>query len=237
MREIMQDTFIASRASLQTDNALIDLATPLLRMMMKIRAGLAAPSNEMRHQIDGLFKKFEERGAQSGYKERQLLDAKFALAAFVDETVLAGGFPLREAWERYPLQLEYFKEALAGNKYFERLEGLIKQGEPDVVEVYFLCLLLGFKGKYSVFLEDQLPGVISAAAGYLRSAGRLRPRELSPHGLLNDQPAPPSPEPELPRWLKLSVLAAVAVLVFAYLGLNWSLLSTLESVMKESLLK
>jgi len=233
----MQDTFIANRANLKTENGLIDLATPLLRMMMKIKAGLVTPSNEMRHQIDGLFKKMEERGTQGGFKERQLLDAKFALAAFVDETVLAGGFPLREAWERYPLQLEYFKEALAGNKYFERLEGLIKQGETDLVEIYYLCLLLGFKGKYSVFLEEQLPGVINATAEYLRGAGRLRARLLSPHGLLNDQPEPPPPEPELPRWLKLSALAAVAVMIFAYLVLNWSLLSTLEGVMKESLLK
>lgn len=234
----MQDTFVIQRANTKSANVLIDLATPLLRLMMKIKAGLAAPSSELRHQIDGLFKRFEERGSQSGYKERQLQDAKFALAAFVDETVLAGGFPpLREAWERYPLQLEYFKEALAGNKYFERLEGLIKQGEVDVIEVYYLCLLFGFKGKYSVFLEDQLPGVINAAAEFLRGAGRLRPGALSPHGLLNDQPEPPPPEPELPRWIKLSALAAAAVMVFSYLILNWSLLSTLENAMRESLLR
>ena len=233
----MQDTFVTSRVNTKSNNGLIDLATPVLRIMMKIKAGLITPSNEMRHQIDGLFKRFEERGIQTGYKERQLQDAKFALAAFVDETVLAGGFPLREAWERYPLQLEYFKEALAGNKYFERLEGLIKLDEVDVVEVYYLCLLLGFKGKYSVFLEDQLPNVINTTAEYLRSVGRFRASLLSPHGLLHDQPEPPPPEPELPRWIKLSALAALAVMVFAYLILNWSLLSTLEGAMKESLLK
>jgi type VI secretion system protein ImpK len=169
----MQDTFITTRANTKSGNELIDLAAPLLRMMMKIKSGVVTPSNEMRRQIDDWFKKLEERGSQSGYKERQLLDVKFALAAFVDETVLAGGFPLREEWERYPLQLEYFREALAGNKYFERLDSLIKQGEVEVVEVYYLCLLLGFKGRYSVFLEDQLPNVINSTAEYLRGAGRL----------------------------------------------------------------
>jgi type VI secretion system protein ImpK len=233
----MQDTFITTRANTKSGNDLIDLAAPLLRMMMKIKAGVVTPSNEMRRQIDDWFKKLEERGSQSGYKERQLLDVKFALAAFVDETVLAGGFPLREEWERYPLQLEYFREALAGNKYFERLDSLIKQGEAEVVEVYYLCLLIGFKGKYSVFLEDQLPNVINSTAEYLRGAGRLLTRTLSPHGFLNDQPEPPPPEPELPRWVKLSAIAAVSMMVFAYLILNWSLISTLEDAMKESLLK
>jgi type VI secretion system protein ImpK len=195
------------------------------------------PSNELRHKIDSLFKKFEERGTNSGYRESQLQDTKFALAAFVDETVLAGGFPLREEWERYPLQLEFFKEALAGTKFFERLDWLIKQGETDVVELYYLCLLLGFKGKFNVFLEDQLPAVIKAAGEYLRGAGRLRRRVLSPHGLLNDQPDPPSPEPEVPRWARWSAIAAAGVLAFAYLILNWSLVSTLETAMRESLLK
>jgi type VI secretion system protein ImpK len=233
----MQDTFFSNRANTRSENGLIDPAAPLLRLMMKIKAGVLTPSNEMRYKIDSLFKRLEERGAQSGYKESQLQDAKFALAAFVDETVLAGGFPLREEWERYPLQLEYFKEALAGNKFFERLDWLIKQGETDVVEVYYLCLLLGFKGKYNVFLEDQLPSVINTTAEYLRGAGRLRPCALSPHGLLNDQPEPPPPEPEIPRWAKWSAIAAAGVMAFAYLILNWSLLSTLEGVMRESLLK
>jgi type VI secretion system protein ImpK len=233
----MQDTFFSNRANARSDNGLIDPAAPLLRMMMKIKAGVVTPSNEMRYKLDGIFKKFEERGADSGYKESQLRDTKFALAAFVDETVLAGGFPLREEWERYPLQLEFFKEALAGNKFFERLDLLIKQGETDVVEVYYLCLLLGFKGRYNVFLEDQLPEVINRTAEYLRGAGRLRTRPLSPHGLLNDQPEPPPPEPEMPRWAKWSAIAATGAIAFAYLILNWSLLANLEGVMRESLLK
>jgi type VI secretion system protein ImpK len=233
----MQDTFFSNRANTRSENGLVDPAAPLLRMMMKIKAGLVTPSNEMRHKIYGLFKKLEERGTNSGYKESQLQDAKFALAAFIDEMVLAGGFPLREEWERYPLQLEYFREALAGNKFFERLDLLIKQDETDVVEIYYLCLLLGFKGRYHVFLEDQLPGVINTTADYLQGAGRLRTRALSPHGLLNDQPGPPPPEPEIPRWVKWSAMAAAGVMASAYLILNWSLLSTLEGVMKESLLK
>ena len=235
----MQPQVAVNRPSGKSPNELIHLATPLFQLMMRIKAQLIAPSDEMRRTVESLLKTFEEKGSRRGYKERQLQDAKFALTAFVDETVLAGGFPLREEWERYPLQLEYFKEALAGNKFFDRLDVLLKEGAPeaDVIEVYYLCLLLGFKGKYDVFLEDQLPAVIAHVAEQLRKAGRLRERALSPHGLLNDQPAPPSPEPELPRWVKLAAVSAVGIVIFAYLVFNWSLLSTLEAAMRESLLK
>lgn len=220
-------------------NELINLSTPILQLMMRIKANLTVPSAETRPAVESMFRTFEERGARRGFKERQIQNAKFALAAFVDETVLAGGFPLRAEWERYPLQLEYFKEALAGNKFFERLEGLLKEdaSEADVAEVYYLCLLLGFKGKYDVFLEDQLPAVTSNVADHLRRAGRLQTQSLSPHGLLNDQPPPPAPAPELPRWVKLAAAAAVGTVALTYLSLNWSLLSTLEAVMRESLLK
>jgi len=235
----MENQIAQTRVKARSDNDLINQATPLFQLIMRIKAGLIAPSNELRRSIDGLLKKLEEQGAKRGYQEQQLQNAKFALAAFVDETVLAGGFPLREEWELYPLQLEYFKEALAGDKFFERLDGLLKQteAEADVIEIYYLCLLLGFKGKYDVFLEDQLPGVIRNVEEALRRAGRLRAGILSPHGLLNDQPEPPPPEPELPLWVKLGVVASVGLVALTYLVLNWSLISTLEDAMKESLLK
>lgn len=232
----MQDP---SRIQARSNNELVNLATPLLQLMLRVKAGIVAPSGEMRHAIESMLKNLEEQGAKRGYKEQQLQNAKFALVALVDETVLAGGFTLRDDWALNPMQLQYFKEALAGNKFYERLDGLLREveSEADVAEIYYLCLLLGFKGKYAVFLEDQLPGVINHVAEHLRRAGRLRAGALSPHGLLNDQPDPPPPAPELPRWIKLGAAASVGVVALAYLLLNWSLISTLTGAMRESLLK
>ncbi|HKX27525.1 MAG TPA: type IVB secretion system protein IcmH/DotU [Blastocatellia bacterium] len=234
----MQNPAVINRVRHQPANELVNLATPMFQLVMRIRARMTAPSDEMRRTLERLIKELEEKGAQRGYKERQLHDAKFALTALIDETVLAGGGAMREQWERYPLQLEYFKEALAGNKFFERLDGLMKEGAPqaDVIEIYYLCLLLGFKGKYDVFLEDQLPAMIGQVAEHLRKAGRLRPLALAPHALLNDQPPPPM-EAALPRWIKLAAVASVGIVIFAYLVLNWSLLSTLDTALRESLLK
>ncbi|HEY8459179.1 MAG TPA: DotU family type IV/VI secretion system protein, partial [Blastocatellia bacterium] len=96
---------------LKSENELIDLATPVFQLMLRLKSEGAPPSSvELRRTVDALLRRIDQAGAARGYKEEQLQNAKFALAAFVDETVLGG--PLKEEWEKYPLQLEYFREAL-----------------------------------------------------------------------------------------------------------------------------
>ena len=152
---------------------------------MRIRASQLVPSSEMRQTVASWLKELEARGQQLGFKEPQLQNTKFALAAFVDETVMAGGHAIRNDWERFPLQLEYFQEQFAGVKFFERMDALLKnaESEADVLEVYYLCLLLGFKGKYHIYLEDQLPGVLQNVAGHSTSNGAREHFHVSvPHG-------------------------------------------------------
>lgn len=229
------------KASQQTsDKDLVSLATPILEMVMRIRAGQLVPSAAMRQTVAAWLKELETRGAQLGYKEQQLQNTKFALAAFVDETVLAGGFPVRNEWERSPLQLEYFQEQFAGVKFFERLDSLLKNAEQeaDVIEVYYLCLLLGFKGKYHIYLEDQLPGVLNNVAEHLRRVGRLRESVLSPHWKRNDQPAPPQETkvPVLPAWVKMVAAISLGIVALSYLVFQFLLTNQANSI-KQLLLK
>ncbi|WP_351190196.1 DotU family type IV/VI secretion system protein, partial [Shewanella sp. TB4-MNA-CIBAN-0142] len=57
---------------------------------------------------------------------------------------------LKDAWELNPLQLDLFGSQIAGNEFFERLDGLREQGERRLpaLEVYHYAMLLGFQGKY-----------------------------------------------------------------------------------------
>jgi type VI secretion system protein ImpK len=142
------------------------------------------------------------------------------LAAFIDETVMTTSSPLRDEWEKFPLQLEYFGEQLAGVKFFERLEELVKQIETEasVVEVYYLCMLLGFKGKYKVYMEDQLQELIKNTAAQLKRVGRLQETDLSPHWKVMDQPEPPR-DPGLPLWAKIGAASGLLLVVVIYLVL------------------
>lgn len=199
------------------DGDLVSLATPALQIVMRIKAAIIEPSDDLRRQIAGLLKELEQRSSQFGYNEQHAQAVKFALAAFVDETVLTAQFPLRDEWEKNPLQLEYFGEHLAGVTFFNRLEAMLKDpaSEADVVEVYYLCLLLGYKGKYKIYYEQELKGVIENVADYLRRQNRLRGGALSPHWKATDQPAP-SQDAGLPPWVKLTAAVALAVLFLIY---------------------
>ena len=200
-------------------NDVVSLATPTLDLVLRLKAGLIAASNDLRPTVAGMLKDMEDRAEVLRFSDKVMEQVKFALAAFVDETVLTNDFPLKEEWEKYPLQLEYFGEHLAGITYFERLKDMCQNHLDtmiDAIEVYYLCLLLGFKGKYKIYLEHELKGVMETTADYLRKAGRLKAVDLSPHWLVEDQPEPPKKK-KLPIWFKLGSGFLMALMLLIYL--------------------
>lgn len=208
-----------SRRRTRSGGDLVSLAGPVFELLLKLRAG-TGPASNPRPVVQQLLKELEERGVTLRYGEPQIREVKFALAAFVDETVMSTNLPLREEWEKFPLQLEYFGEQLAGIKFFEHLEDLLKriETEADVVEVYYVCLLLGFKGKYQVYMEEQLQGVIENTSTQLKRVGRLQEADLSPHWKVRDQPAPRN-DPGLPLWAKIGAGAGLLIVCLIYLVL------------------
>ena len=226
----------AARPRGRSRNELINMSGPLLELILKIKAGIITPSNDLRKGVEDLLKQFEQRAAALRFSPEQVKAVKFALVAFVDETVLTAKFPLRDEWEKYPLQLQYFEEHLAGVKFFERLDEMLKFTEQnaDVIEVYYLCLLLGYKGKYKFYLEEQLKGVIAAVAEHLRRVGRLVTTELSPHWQPRDRYEVP-PDPGLPLWVKAGSGIAVGLTVLVYMILLFLVISERNSVVEQLL--
>ncbi|MDM7923962.1 MAG: type IVB secretion system protein IcmH/DotU, partial [Pyrinomonadaceae bacterium] len=139
-------------------NDLVTFAGPIFDLILRLKSGIVTPSNDLRPKIAGMLEEFEKRAERYRFNHKIIQVAKFALAAFVDGTVLTNNFPLKHEWEKYPLQLEHFGEQLAGNKFFERLEAMLKQIEvtQDAVEIYYFCMLLGFKGRYAIYEQERL---------------------------------------------------------------------------------
>lgn len=197
---------------------LVTFAGPTFDLILRLKAGIVAPSNELRPKIAGLLDEFEKRAERYKFNHKIVQVSKFALASFADETVLTADFPLKIEWEKYPLQLEHFGEQLAGNKFFEKLESMLKQIEvtQDAVEVYYYCMLLGFKGRYAIYEKEKLLATMQETANALVKVGKIAPVELSPHWLANDQPKPPEKR-GMPIWAKLGALGGVGLAVIVYL--------------------
>ncbi len=220
-----------------SQNPLLVMATPILELILKLKSAIVSPSSDLRNTFSNLLKEMEFQASKLSYPSQAVESGKFALAAFIDETVLTADFPLRQEWEKYPLQLEYFGEHLAGVKFFERLEELLKETlqNVDIIELYYVCLLLGYKGRYKIYLEDQLKQVISNVAEHLTQANRLISASLSPHAKANDQPKP-FVDLGLPLWVKLTSIIVFVVSIFIYivfkLLLNNQLIDAKEQLLR-----
>jgi type VI secretion system protein ImpK len=198
-------------------NDLVTFAGPVFDLILRLKAGIVTPSNDLRPKIAGMLEDFERRAERYKFNHKIVQVSKFALAAFVDETVLTNNFPLKNEWEKNPLQLEYFGEQLAGNKFFDKLEAMLKQIEvtQDAVEIYYFCMLLGFKGRYAVYEQDRLLATMQETANALVKVGKIKSVELAPHWLANDQPKPPEKR-GMPVWAKMGAIGGLGLAVVIY---------------------
>jgi type VI secretion system protein ImpK len=201
-------------------NDLVTFAGPVFDLILRLKAGIVTPSNDLRPKVAGMLDDFERRAERYKFNHKIVSVSKFALAAFVDETVLTNNFPLKNDWEKNPLQLEYFGEQLAGNKFFDKLEAMLKQIETtvDAVEVYYFSMLLGFKGRYAVYEQERLLDTMQTTANALVKAGRIKPVELAPHWLANDQPKPPEKR-GMPVWAKIGAVGGLGLAIVIYMAM------------------
>lgn len=101
----------------------------------------------VRNTIQRLIDQSDACLAQGGFSQEDRDLARFAVFAWVDETLLASSWQDRQQWQREQLQRVHFQTADAGELFFERLNG-IGPHQQQVREVYYLCLALGFSGQY-----------------------------------------------------------------------------------------
>lgn len=215
-------------------NDLVAFAGPVFDLILRLKAGIVQPSMDLRPKIHSLLEDFEKRGERYRFSSKIIQVSKFALASFVDETVLTNNFQLKEEWEKNALQLEYFGEQLAGNKFFEKLQAMLKQIDvtADAVEIYYVCMLLGFKGRYAIYEKEKLLATMQQTANALVKAGKIKPVELSPHWLANDQPEPPQPR-KMPTWAKISALAGLCLAFIIYMVMFLVSSSFLQTAMEK----
>jgi type VI secretion system protein ImpK len=216
-----------------TQNDLVAFAGPIFDLILRLKAGIVAPSNDLRPKIAAMLDDFERRAERYRFSSKIIQVSKFALASFVDETVLTNNFHLKEEWEKNPLQLELFGEQLAGNKFFEKLYAMLKQVDvtADAVEIYYVCMLLGFKGRYAVYEKEKLLATMQETANALVKAGKIQPVELSPHWLANDQPLPVEKR-GMPTWAKIGALAGLCFAFILYLVMFLVSSSFLQSALE-----
>lgn len=73
--------------------------------------------------------------------------ARFAVCAWVDEAILNSSWAQKSQWQKEQLQRLFYRTTEAGEEFFEKVNSLGLQ-QREVREVYYLCLALGFTGRF-----------------------------------------------------------------------------------------
>ncbi len=217
------------------DNPLIAGARSLLSLVARLRNTPFHPAiPKLQQQVVGELRRFENHALQRGIPEEQVRIASYALCSLIDETVLNTPWGAQSFWAHQSLLVIFHKEAWGGERFFATLDRLVRQPAQNLylIELCWLCLSLGFQGKYRIAPNglNTLEQVRGELYQLIRRVRGDFERELSPRwqGLKDVRNA-------LVRYVPLWVVAAAAgaLLVLTYLGFAFALNAASDPVARD----
>ena len=183
----------------------------LLTVIVRLRANRQAinDAQTFRSQMQNAIRSSEKEGVAKLYPPEDVRLATFAVVAFLDESILNSANPAFSDWPRMPLQEEMFGHHRAGEVFFENIDRLLARsdshGVADLLEVYSLCILLGYRGKYGLGEQDSVRPMLDAITEKIRRVRGplpgLSPAWAIPQGTLKTAEADP--------WIRRLAIAAL----------------------------
>jgi len=114
---------------------------------------------QVKADVDRLVSLADTCLREKGISQEDLDHARFAVFAWIDEVILNSSWNVKDQWQMQQLQRTYYQTTDAGEIFFTRLNTLGPH-QNHVREVYYLCLAMGFTGRYihegDDFLLEQL---------------------------------------------------------------------------------
>ena len=187
-----------------------------------------------RKRTKATLQEVERVAVSNGYDVRDVRDTHFAVVAFLDSVILHSKDAVREEWERKPLQEELFGQADAGVIFFEKLDQFRSRRDSeqlaDILEVYLLCLLLGFEGRYAGGQRGELESITDSLRMRIEYI-RGRDDHISPSVSVAPIVAPPvAPKGPERNYLRLVALGMAVLTVLCFLILQLNLISMTDDL-------
>jgi len=199
---------------------LADVCSECFTLILHLRAVREFGDPEiLRRRIKDLLDKIERDGRRSEVSPDGIQMAKFALVAFIDESIFTSEWSRRESWRANPLQYELYGRFDAGEEFFRRVDQLRQrtQENAQVLEIFYLCLVLGFKGRYQLFEQEKLRQLIGELHADLRRVVGKPTNVLSPHGRQRDEIVDVVAN-EIPTWVIGVAAAGIALLIYVVMS-------------------
>lgn len=128
----------------------------MVDLLGRIGQNKAGSVQNERARLDRAF-----RDAEANLGERpDWLAGKYALVAWIDETLKSAPWDGSDWWRENSLEFAYFNTNDAAVDFYIKAKEAGQQTQRDALEVFYVCVVLGFRGMYDLeeraFLTDQL---------------------------------------------------------------------------------
>jgi type VI secretion system protein ImpK len=205
--------------------SLVGPAMPLLQLLARLRTMATQPDPaDLRQRTEAELHRFEQRAAAEGVPADQVRRGHYALCAGLDDAVMNTPWGSGGAWAERPL-VATFHPAVGADRFFDVLHHAGQNAAEfrAVLELMYVCLSLGFLGRYR-----GTPDGAAAIEGERAAASDILGRLLPPvHVRLSAawkgvQAPYVRRRAGVPLWVVASVGLAVVggVLILAMLDIN-----------------
>ncbi|WP_434675657.1 type IVB secretion system protein IcmH/DotU [Pseudomonas sp. D3-10] len=206
-------------------NPLVAAASGLLSQILLLRRiNQRLDPKKLKQELSLELKQFEALARRDNVEESQLVAARYVLCTVLDESVVATSWGSESGWSQISLLSSFHNETFGGEKVFQLLDRLSKDPAKHLylLELLYLCLSLGFEGKYRVQArgEFELGGIRDALYRAIRQVRGEVPSPLSAH-LESSKAEPIKPLPIVPFW-GVTVFTLISLGVI-YSGFAWVL--------------
>lgn len=205
-------------------NTLINAFSALLELAPELENARPPEDPEsLRTRMLGEVTNARDAAISSGSALGRADNAGWCVAALLDDLALNTPWGGNSSWPRQPLVVTLYGDVDAGTRFFDRLEELERypNRDPEMLELTYMCLALGFRGKYRVpgrSGDGSLVAVRATAARFLRNADAEN-APLSPNWkgvVAADAPSGFT----LPIWVIYLGAAALMTATYVLLSLN-----------------
>ncbi|WLG95721.1 type IVB secretion system protein IcmH/DotU [Pseudomonas sp. FP198] len=215
-------------------NPLVTAASGLLSQVVLLRQGRdRGDLNMLKQELALDLKDFEAHALRLNVVESQLIAARYVLCTVLDEAVVAAPGGQGSNWSQISLLSSFHNETFGGEKVFQLLDRLSKDPVKHLhmLELSYLCLSLGFEGKYGMHARGgfELEGVRDALYRAIRHVRGDPPRQFSHVG---DGFVAPRRAPMriVPAWMVM--VFALVSLGAMYSGFAWVLQEQRQSALQ-----
>jgi type VI secretion system protein ImpK len=207
-------------------NAVDPIYMQILDLLDRIQREEKASPQEERLRVGGLF---DQAAAVLGAGPEWEL-AKYGLASWIDEVLLEAPWEGSEWWSNNVLEVALFNTRLCNERFFLRAQEASTLARRDALEVFYVCVVLGFRGLYRdphlAAMLTQVHGLPSDLETWSKQTalairlGQGRPALPGPRRELRGAPPLRSRPLAIWSWLAVTLLSAGAAVTYSVLFLG-----------------